>query len=266
MLDVFERYQTEVIPTKAQATQESDEKALQSLRTVFAHLAPDTITPTMIVAFVDRRSATAPIRANREAALLSAIFTKCLHWGIVQSNPVLHLRYKNPETPRIRYVTDWELWRAMRLAPTLIRYMMWLCNLTGLRRADILGIRWDDFNDEGLQVTVRKSKRRGAVAKKLLFLWSQSLEKLYARIREWNPKMAGVVFPVKLSTLERTWTQFQNRVVESGIERFQMKDLRAKYGTDLAERGGDATRNLAHSSATTTRRHYSRRPVKIKGK
>lgn len=264
MKDVFDRYQAQEIPKKAEASQASDLAALRQLRPVFETMRPEAIRRQHVVAYLDNRGAVAPVRANRERALLSHALTMATHWGILDDNPILKLQYRNPEPPRQRYVTDSELWRAMRLAPPTIRYVMRLAYLTGLRRKDILGLRWEDVSDEGLAVTLSKSRRRGSAPKRLLFEWSSELRGIMGRLG-YKTHSAGLLFPVQERTFEDAWTRFQDAVARAGVERFQLKDLRAKYATDAAERGLDATERLAHSSSATTRRHYTqRRPTRIK--
>lgn len=263
---IFDRYVSQELPKKAPDSRKSDLKALRPLRAAFGVLAPESITAAQIVAYVDRRALEAPVRANREVALLSHVFTKCRHWGIVEANPAQKLHYRNPEYPRTRYVTDRELWRSMRLATRVIRHAIRLAVLTGLRRRDLLSIKFSDFSESGLTVTLSKSRRRGVSPKRLQFTRAVPLEKLYARMLRAAGRTAGPDTPVIGATeqqYEHLWSAFQRRVVAAGIERYQMKDLRAKYGTDLAARGGDPSRNLAHSSAATTRRHYQRLPVRI---
>lgn len=276
MYDVFERYEAQEIPKKAEDTQISDRKALGYLRLAFGNLRPEDVRAGQIVAYIDARGKTAPVRANREIDLLSHVFTKCRHWELIEHNPAQKLRYRNPEAPRDRYVTDWEFWRALRLAPPLIRYAMFLARSTGLRRRDILSAKWSDFGPEGLTVTLSKSRRAGRTPKRLLFEWSPSLRRLYLRIamlQGWQDYPLDSeyviymgesrVFDISESAYGGRWFRFQNAIVAAGIPRFQMKDLRAKYATDLDERGGNATRALAHASAATTQRHYQRKPTRI---
>jgi len=279
---VFTRYLKNETPKKADATQKSDTAAMKHLAAALGDMAPGKVKAHHVAAYIDQRGKTAPVRANRERALLGHVFTKCRHWGIIDQNPAAALYYRNPEYPRDRYVTDAELWRASRLASPLIRYVMWLVALTGLRRSDVLSLRWGDFSDEGLTVTLSKSKRRGGTKKTLQFSWSASLRKLYARMAlhsKYNPEPGSPVFPaenqrygvryvsavsrINESTFDCQWAAFQRSVERAGIERFQLRDLRAKHATDTDAAGGDAQRHLAHSSSATTRRHYQRRPVKI---
>lgn len=275
MADLFERYLREETPKKAAATAPSDQAAMRMLAAVFGTMRPDAVKPYHVAQYIDGRASAAPVRGNREKALLSHVFTKARHWGILDINPCAGLQYRNPETPRTRYVTDEELRRALHLAPPLIRYSVMVCALTGLRRRDVLGLRWGDFGTDGLTITISKSRRRGAVPKRLLFVWTPALRKLHRRLWRMIPApfdelpenlvFAGADGASKIpdSTYGWHWARFQDSIAAAGIERFQFKDIRAKHGTDVAERGGDATRNLAHSSASTTQRHYQRRPVRI---
>lgn len=268
MNDLFTRYEAQEIPRKAPASQASDQAALRQLRPVFGTMRPQAIRRQHVVSYLDNRGAVAPVRANRERSLLSHVLTKATHWGILDENPILGLQYRNPEEPRSRYVTDAELRAAYRLAPEVIRHVMRLAHITGLRRKDILGLRWGDLDQEGLTVSISKSKRAGAAVKQLKFLWSKALRRVFERAgwgEFWSGDQSHLVYPISEATFARLWTEFQNRLETTGIERFQLKDLRAKHATDALAKGQDATARLAHSSAATTRRHYTQRlPTKVK--
>lgn len=142
--------------------------------------------------------------------------------------------------------------------------------LTGLRRADILNLKLTDMTSDGIAVTVAKSRRPGSAPKRLLFEWSPELRTVVRKLRDMPRRIASVyLFATKFGTritdsaFSTAWTRFQKRLEAASIERFQMKDLRAKHGSDIDEQGGDASRHLAHSSPATTRRHYLRKPAKI---
>lgn len=266
---LFERYEAEIIPTKAKSTQASDRAALKPMRAVFADMWPEDVRPKHVAAYLDKRAKTAPIRANREKALLSHVFSMAMRWGAVDRNPCRGV-HRNPETPRSRYVTDSELRAAMKLAPPLLRYAMRMAYLTGLRRADILNLKLTDMTSDGIAVTVAKSRRPGSAPKRLLFEWSPELRTVVRKLRDMPRRIASVyLFATKFGTritdsaFSTAWTRFQKRLEAASIERFQMKDLRAKHGSDIDEQGGDASRHLAHSSPATTRRHYLRKPAKI---
>ena len=83
---LFDRYEREVIPAKAPRTQKDNVKELRFLRHAFGHMNPNSITPQDIYAYMDARKA--PVRANREKALLSHVFSYAIRWGVVADNPV----------------------------------------------------------------------------------------------------------------------------------------------------------------------------------
>lgn len=84
---IFDRYEREVTPQKAPRTQFDDRQRLKPLRAVFADLSIDALTPQVIRKYLDGRSA--KVRANREIALLSAIFNRAREWGYTdRPNPV----------------------------------------------------------------------------------------------------------------------------------------------------------------------------------
>jgi integrase len=101
-------------------------------------------------------SATRPVRANRVVEVLRKAFNLAIRWGWRTDNPVSGVQ-KNQEERRTRYLTADEILRlsaALRAHPektsaNAIRLLM----LTGARRSEVLGARWDMFDlDAGVWV------------------------------------------------------------------------------------------------------------------
>ncbi|NDD14541.1 MAG: integrase, partial [Betaproteobacteria bacterium] len=100
MSPIFSRYEREVIPKKAPKTQLGNLSELAMLRKVFDAAPIDAITPQHVAQYRDKRGAAAPVRANRELALLSHVFNLAREWGYTaKENPCRGVR-KNRETPR----------------------------------------------------------------------------------------------------------------------------------------------------------------------
>ena len=72
MKAIFDRYQRDVIPKKAERTQKDNLAELRQLRPFFDEAPIDAITPAVVAQYRDARSA--PMRANREIALLSHVY------------------------------------------------------------------------------------------------------------------------------------------------------------------------------------------------
>jgi len=145
---VAERYQREVLPTKAPRTQRDNLKELAQLYKFFdAPPAPlEQITPQHVRQYLDLRK-DAPVRANREKALFSHIFNKAREWGYTSApNPCAGVKGFT-ERGRDVYVED-DTYRAVWDAadwPT--RDAMDLAYLTGQRPADVLKMQITDIRD-----------------------------------------------------------------------------------------------------------------------
>ena len=117
---IFNRYEREIIPAKADRTQRDNLAMLKFLRAVFDTAPIDAITPQMIAQYRDNRKSCvkgeeakpAPVRANREITLLSHVFNMAREWGYTANqNPCQGVR-KNKERPR-DYYADNEVWDAV---------------------------------------------------------------------------------------------------------------------------------------------------------
>ena len=175
MGQLFDRYQLEIIPTKAPATQKGNIKELAGLRHAFAHMRPEQIKAKHIYAYLDARKA--PVRANREISLLSAVLKKAIRWGAnITVNPCKDIE-KNKETPRERYIEDDEFWAVHDMAPPAIQLAMLLSYLTGLRQGDVLGLQQKHLTKEGISI------QTGKTGKKMLFKWTPALRAVVDQAR-----------------------------------------------------------------------------------
>jgi len=133
---IFDRYERDIIPTKAPKTQKDNIGCLVKLRKVFDNAPINAITPQHIAMYRDERGADAPVRANREIALFSHVWNLAREWGYTaKENPVKGVR-KNKEKPRDYYADD-AVWSAVyAVACVELQDAMDLNYLTGQRPAE----------------------------------------------------------------------------------------------------------------------------------
>ena len=91
---MFDKYESEILPTKTIGTQEDYKNSLKQLRAVFEDVPVSEVTTYIIAQYRDAR--TAKTRANREMSVLSSIYNLAIEWGFAKSNPVTVVR-KNKE-------------------------------------------------------------------------------------------------------------------------------------------------------------------------
>lgn len=258
---VMDRYLLEVIPDKGEQTQEDHARMLKNLKRSFGHMQPNDLRAHHAAKYRDKRAQKAPTAANRELQLLSHVCTMAKEWGAMEFHPLRRLR-KISIPPRDRYVTDDEYKYVHGLASPMVRCVMDIGLLTGLRRGDIFKLRRDHMTDAGLQI---KTSKTGA---ELLFEWTPALRqvvkdalKLKPQVRAWivcNRK--GQQFTK--NGFDSVWARLMAKA-EKKIDRFQFRDLRAKSASDEPELS-TAQARLGHRSSEITERVYVRTAKKVR--
>lgn len=275
-----ERYVRDVLPTKAPRTQSDNLKELAVLYEYFdSPPAPlDQIRPQHIKLYLTWRADKAKawyaaagravpadaghVRANREIALFSHIFNYAREIGLTDApNPCAGVK-KNRESGRDVYVEDDPYRAVWNAADQPTRDAMDLAYLAGQRPADTLRFDERDIKDGELHVG------QGKTGKKLRIQVVGELAAVIERIRARKAgyRVSSTALVVNEDGQRLTYDALRQRFAKAreaaGLthEQFQMRDLRAKAGTDKTEAAGDirqAQRQLGHASIQMTE-HYVR--------
>lgn len=258
---VAERYMAEVAPNKAARTFADNKREVTKLGEFFNDPpAPlEAIQPVNVRQYLTWRGK-APVRANREKALLSAIWNFARDKGYTAlPNPCAGIKgYR--EAGRDAYVEDDQYHAIWNAADDCLRDAMDLAYLTGQRPADVLALTEMDVRDGALHV------RQGKTGAKLRIEVTPELDAVLERIRA--RKRGHTVHSTRLvvneggraigvNAMSRRWVKACAAAKVTGL---QFRDLRAKAGTDKADSAGDirqAQRQLGHSSVVMTE-HYTR--------
>lgn len=257
---VADRYVREVIPTKAPATQECNLRELEKLLEFFDNPpAPiNSIRPVHIREYLDWRSETAKVRANREVALFSHIFNKAREWGYTDNENPKRGVAQNPESGRDVYVSDDVFWRVYDCADRHIQQLMLVAYLCSQRVSDTLKLKVSDFHDGALWVQQSKSGKR------LRIELSGVFADVVRQILDERGQVTHDFLFVKRSksiTYEQLRYGMDKARRLAGIPKadFQFRDLRAKAGTDKDEEQGlNAARDLLGHKNSSMTVHYVR--------
>lgn len=270
---LFEEYEKKVMPKLTKGTQDDYQKGLRQLKKAFTGAPLDAMTPQIIAQYRDARKA--KVRANREIALLSTMFTFAREWGLTdKANPCFGLR-RNKETPRDYYAGE-IVWNAVYdQAPQELKDAMDLADLTGQRPADVLKVATTDLNAGFLMV------KQGKTSKKLrLRLEDEGVQSgLSAFIDDLQERRAlkGIKtsrlitntsgLRMSQQMLRNRWDEArENAAIKAGadgdsalavlIRQFQLKDIRPKAASEIEL--GHASRLLGHSTEEITKKVYRR--------
>lgn len=259
-------YMQEVVPTKAPATQKDNARELKQLLIFFNDPpAPlEAIEPHHVVQYLRYRSQTAPVRANREKALLSSIWNfarQCGHTAL--ANPCAGVK-GNKESGRDVYVEDELLLKVYEHAEQPLRDALDLFYLTGQRIADTLKMDERDVRSDQLWVQQGKTgaKRRIEIVGKLKVVVDRIMKRKSGyKIRATRLVVMENGQPMTTSMLRK---RFDDAREAAGIPKaeFQMRDLRAKAATDKEESTGSiraARDQLGHTTVGMTEQYIRMR-------
>lgn len=262
---------SKVVSARTLADNESEAKML---RLVFGQMPVTAVKRQHVARYLrercDRQFIPAPIRANREAALLSSAYSWAMglrDWD-VNENPCYGVR-RNTERPRRRYIETRELARWKQTAPARLRAYVLLKRLTACRQGELLALTRGCLTDTGIRCGIAKTGRVKIVrwswalrvtVKAILSLEGKVVPLQDPATRALFPNRSGE--PLQSRAFKSAWARAMKPYLDAGGERFRENDIRAKTASDLSTAA--AQELLDHASPAITRRTYQRAPVKVR--
>lgn len=277
MKHAFDRYVSEILPTKAPRTQKDTEWMLKPLRKVFDKAPMEEVTPQVVAKYRDKRSKTAVVRANREMALLSTVWNHAREWGYTEKeNPCRGVR-KNKEKPRDFYVDD-ETWSAVyEQGCQELKDAMDLAYLTGQRPTDVLGLKFVDVYKNVLQLQQNKTNKKLNILLINEHDERNELGKVIDRIiaggrQEISEFLICNVVGDQLNTqtLRLRFNKAKKKAKAAAdedpelmdkIDRFQFRDIRPKAASELPLEHASAL--LGHTKEQITKKVYQRKGATV---
>lgn len=199
------------------------------------------------------------VAANRERALLSAVYTHLLNSGLMRGeNPAAGLRFRNEEKVGKRYVTDDEFRALLAAASIRMRPLLRLAYLTGMRQSDILALELTNATEQGIAYIESKTQNERLIG------WSDELREAWraaagARIGKVPLFLARGGDAFTPSGFKASWRRVK---IRAGLKDVKFHDLRRKTGSDAEE--GHAQELLGHADGRITKRHYRAKIVPVK--
>ena len=284
---LLDRYLMEVVPTKAPKNQTSNTIWIKQLKTVFGELPLNSLKPTHVYQYVDKRSVNGHLvggktAAHREIEVLSHAYTKAVEWGYIDRHPFKAEVRLEGESPRDRYVEDWEIIECLKLksrqkkgSVKAIQAYIRLKIMTGMSRSDMLRLTSANIKDDGIHIQRHKTAK--STGKRTIYEWSPELRSIIEMVKAVRPALSPFLFCNRKGQgyiVEETgeshgwdsmWQRFIARVLkDTKVEvRFTEHDLRAKCASD-ATTLEHARALLSHADARTTEAIYRRKPERVK--
>jgi integrase len=245
--------------------------SIEVLKT-FGQARAGLIRPTDINRYLRVERKAAPVRANREAALLSNLFNLGIERGDLDANPCKQVRRNKeqprteaPETAVLGAFVDWLVQAGGQRK--IIAQMAEFAAYGGNRRIEFLRLTWQQVDRTEGVIRVARAKQRGVVVWEKIAIGPQ-MEALLDKIEKTG---STYVFcnrggnPYTSRGFMANWGKWMTEAIKAEVvsKRFTFHDLRAYYVTlHRTERG-----NLPdlHKNPATTARIYDRRTESKRG-
>ena len=227
------------------------------LRPILGERPLGSITLAELQRFIDGLAAAgyAAATVNRVIALLKVVFKRACQQGVLQINPTSGLGLLPERNQRGRILREDEyraFFEALDEAPPLVRVLVCLLLVTGMRLSEALSARWEnvDWTRNLLRLPDTKNGRPRLVA-----LSPEAID-LLRQLRQ--HRRNAWLFPGRGDGhMTRPSRAFSRVLARAGIEGLWLHDLRRTFATLAAEHKPlpDVSRALGHSSVQVTERY-----------
>ena len=227
----------------------SDQTIFRRLHRSFAGKTLAEITPALVERYqAQRLEQVAPSTCNREVAALKCLFNRTIRDGKATENPVKAVKLLTENNTRTRYLLEEEEVGLFAALPDRFKSLVAVALHTGLRRGELLGLRWEDVDFHTDTLTVARSKHGEArrvpmnsrVRQILLDLRREQM--IAARIRTQGEReiLSAYVFCDRSGNRYAYLSAFFSRAVRAAdLVNFRFHDLRHTFASRLAMAGVD---------------------------
>lgn len=167
-LEVAEKYEKDVLPTKPRAKQEN---IVARLKRDLGHLTLDKFNTKLICEYRDKLLGETTVRGEKRSSstvrrifvTLSHIFSKASkEWEFIKNNPVLNVEKPKESKPKVRFLNKQErekLFDACRESSNSLLYPLVVLSIScGARQGELRQLKWEDVDFEKERIILRLTK------------------------------------------------------------------------------------------------------------
>lgn len=220
---------------KASTTRRRDQFSIKKLTSAFKRRYLFEITPHMIEKYkAARLQKVAPATINRELACLKHMYTKAFEWGYVKTNPAKVVKLLKEPPGRLRYLKPDEVETLLKTCAGHIRPIVVTALNTGMRKSEILRLRWPEVDLKNRKIMVVNAKNNEVRVIPINQTLYQELSVLPRK-----PEGEYVFSNQQGRPIGDIKKGFSSALKRAGIADFHFHDLRHTFGSQMVMQGVD---------------------------
>jgi integrase len=221
---------------KAKQSHRRDTTSINNLRKSFKGKLISEISAYDLEQYKNiRKDEVEPATVNREISCIKHMFTKAIHWDYLRKNPLRSVKKFREPPGRVRYLKENEIAKLLYCCAEHIKPVVITALNTGMRKGEILNLKWSDVDIVKRIITIRDSKNHESRHIPI----NDELYTVLLKLPQ-NSNCDGHVFLGKhgepIRSIQNAW---ERTVKNAGITDFRFHDLRHTFASHLAMRGVD---------------------------
>ena len=238
---LMDRYQREITPSKRSS---SDIFALRQIRRHIGELSVEALTPSVVGRYRDDRLRTVSgSTVRKELTLLSHVLKVARNeWGTPNVDPVASVRKPASARGRTRRPSLDELasldQALQQCRNALVRDVFMFALATGMRRGEVLSLRWGDvdlFSKTALLQMTKNGETRTVPLSPKAILVLKGLHQARQRPSQGlGAASCGLVFPISANAFRLAWERVRKR---AGVVDIRFHDMRHEAISRFFEMG-----------------------------
>ena len=200
-----------------------------------------------------RSKKVSPATVNRDLATLKTMFNKAVAWEKLYKTPAKNVKFLREPNGRLRYLEKEEIPKLLSNCSERPRPIVILALNTGMRRGEILGLKWQDidFKRGIIYLLNTKNGERREVP------MNQAVESALLKVRK-HPDSPYIFCNPDGKSYHDIRKSFSTALKEAGITKFRFHDLRHTFASHLVMAGVDLNtvrELLGHKTLAMTLRY-----------
>jgi len=196
----------------------------------------------------DRKKEVKPSTVNRDLGTLRNMLFKAVDWGMIESNPFKGVKLFKVSNINLRIISNEEFNLLYESSPLDLKPILLCAISTGMRRGELLNLKWNDTNLNNGYIKVRDSKNYESRTIPI----NSTLLKALSDLKKHSE--SEYVFKYR-KCVKRAWT---NALKKSGIAHCRFHDLRHSFASRLVMAVVDlitVAELMGHKDLTMTKRY-----------